>query len=145
MFSLKHVEKAMVLLCFRSKSCIWLWKSLCQNAKNTKMLKNHWFYCIFGPKNCIFSENPCAKMQKNKKVKNTCVFIWFFHQSEKQALVLLWKMLKKSKNHCKASGFLKKRVVKPISGNGFGPWNSHTRLDKLWGTLTDKLFREKYL
>ena len=39
--------------------------------------------------------------------------------------------------------FWKKNVVKPISGYGFGPWVSHTRLEKLWGTLTDKLFREK--
>ena len=60
----------------------------------------------------------------------------------KKPLVLLWKIVKKSKNHYKTCGFLKKRVVKPISNYGFGPWVSHTRLDKLWGTLTDKLFRE---
>ena len=60
----------------------------------------------------------------------------------KKQLVLLWKKLKKSKNQYKTCGFLKKSIVKPVSGHGFGPWNSHTRLEKLWGTLTDKLFRE---
>ena len=60
----------------------------------------------------------------------------------KKPLVLQWKKLTKSKHHYKTCGFLKKRVVKPISGYGFGPWNCNTRLDKLWGTLTDKLFRE---
>ena len=60
----------------------------------------------------------------------------------KKPVVLLWKIFKKIKNHYKTCGFLKKRVVKPISIYGFGPWPSHTRLDKLWGTLTDKLFRE---
>ena len=61
----------------------------------------------------------------------------------KKPLVLLWKIVKKSKNHYKTKLKPKKRVVKPISSHGFGPWNSNTRLDKLWGTLTDKLFREK--
>ena len=57
-------------------------------------------------------------------------------------MVLLWKILKKSKKHYKTSVFWQKRVVKPSLTYGFGPWNSHTRLEKLWGTLTDKLFRE---
>ena len=61
----------------------------------------------------------------------------------KKPLVLLWKILKKSKNHYKTCGFLRKKVVKPIPANGFGPWCCNTRLDMLWGTLTDKLFREK--
>ena len=60
----------------------------------------------------------------------------------KKPLVLLWKILKKSKNHYKTCGFLRKKVVKPISNYGFGPWSCNTRLEKLWGTLTDKLFRE---
>ena len=33
MFSLRSDDKQFVLLCFRSKK-----------------LKNHWFYCVFGPK-----------------------------------------------------------------------------------------------
>ena len=41
----------------------------------------------------------------------------------------------------KKSGFTIKRPRKR-SSHGFGPWNCNTRLDKLWGTLTDKLFRE---
>ena len=60
----------------------------------------------------------------------------------KNALVLLWKIEKKSKNLYKTCVFLKISVVKPISGNGFGPRVAHTRLERLWGTLTDKLFRE---
>ena len=35
------------------------------------------------------------------------------------------------KNHWFYVGFLKKRVVKPIPANGFGPWISHTRLEML--------------
>ena len=53
-------------------------------------------------------------MQKSEKNH------WFY--SEKN---------KKSKNHYKTTVFLKKRVVKPISGYGFGPWVSHTRLEML--------------
>ena len=61
----------------------------------------------------------------------------------KKPLVLLIKILKKSKNQYKTHVFLKKkRVVKPIPIYGFGPWPAHTRLDMLWGTLTAKLFRE---
>ena len=39
------------------------------------------------------------------------------------------------------NGFTIKRPRKR-SSHGFGPWTSNTRLEKLWGTLTDKLFRE---
>ena len=63
----------------------------------------------------------------------------------KKPVVLLWKILKKSNFAYKTNAFLKKRVVKPISSHGFGPWVCNTRLDMLWGTLTDKLFREKQL
>ena len=73
-------------------------------------------------------EKPLVLLQKCKKVQ--------------KPLVLLWKILEKSKNHYKTTGFLKKRVVKPISGYGFGPWICNTRLEMLWGTLTAKLFRE---
>ena len=52
------------------------------------------------------------------------------------------KLLKRANTNIKPVFFLEKRVVKPISSNGFGPWISHTRQEKLWGTLTAKLFRE---
>ena len=68
--------------------------------------------------------------------------MFYSSKKMKKPLVLLWKILKKSKNHYKTCGFLRKKVVKPISINGFGPCVTHTRLDKLWGTLTAKLFRE---
>ena len=116
-FSLQNVKKPLVLLCFRSK-----------------MLQNHWFYCVF----LTFS------FKNVKKPLVLLCFPDFSGKKVKKPLVLLWKILKKSKNHYKTCVFLKKRVVKPISSNGFGPCVSHTRLDKLWGTLTDKLFREKY-
>ena len=98
MFSLKSIEKALVLLCFRSK-----------------MLKNHWFYCVFvqtcwktigfivfsfanvskmnvlrvlGPQNlikliqnlifwsqcCNFSENPCVCLGKTQKSEKAITF-----------------------------------------------------------------------
>ena len=70
----RNVEKPLVLLCFRSQ-----------------MLKKHVVCCVFGvldPENiefiiillvfcstiCVFNENPCAKMQKSKKVKKAFVF-----------------------------------------------------------------------
>ena len=135
MFSLKNVKKPLVLLCVRSK-----------------MLKNHWFYCVFAQKYwkgiglIVFSRKKVEKALvllcfRSKRLKNH----WFYCKNAKKwkkPLVLLWKTLKKSKNHYKTCGFLKKRVVKPIPAYGFGPWIPHTRLDKLWGTLTDKLFRE---
>ena len=93
------------------------------------MLKNHWFYCVFAQKCWKTIGFTSKEALKPKKVK--------------KPLVLLWKMFKKSKNHYKTWGFLKKRVVKPTSGYGFGPWPTHTRLDMLWGPLTAKLFREK--
>ena len=86
MCSLKSIEKALVLQCFRSKR-----------------LKNHWFYCKI-----------IVRMQTSEKT------IGFTE-----------KKIKKSKHHYKTNGFLKKRVVKPISSHGFGPWVSNTRLDEL--------------
>ena len=73
----RNVEKPLVLLCFRSQ-----------------MLKKHVFCCVFevlGSENiefivillfvcstsCIFSENPCAKMQKTQKCWKTIGFIVF--------------------------------------------------------------------
>ena len=136
MFSLKHIEKALVLLCFHAKR---LKQTLVLLCFRLNILTHHWFYCVFDQKYwksigfTVFSlkkvEKPLVLLQKCKKVKNP--------------LVLLWKISKKSKNHYKTCGFWRKRVVKPISGNGFGPWISNTRLDMLWGTLTAKLFREK--
>ena len=49
MFSLKNVEKPLVLLCFRSK-----------------MLKNHWFYCVFVQKDWK-TIGFIVKMQKSEK------------------------------------------------------------------------------
>ena len=48
MFSLKHIEKALVVLCFRSKT-----------KKNLRL--------YFFAKKKMFSDNPCAKMTKNAK------------------------------------------------------------------------------
>ena len=147
-FSLKNVKKQLVLLCFRSKM---LKKPLVLLSSHSKMMKNHWCYRAFagktnsnngfGPLNCntrleklwgtltdkLFRE-PLVLLKKCKKVK--------------KPLVLLWKIVKKSNFAYKTNAFLKKRVVKPVSGHGFGPWVCNTRLDMLWGTLTAKLFRE---
>ena len=129
-FSLKNVKKSLVLLCFRSN-----------------MLENHWFYCVFAHK--------CSKtigfivfswLVRSKTLKNHwfySVFLTFQAKQWKKPLVLLWKILKMSKNHYKTCGFLRKKLVKPIPAYGFGPWFTNTRLDKLWGTLTAKLFREQ--
>ena len=46
-FSLKNVEKPLVLLCFRSKILKKQWW-YCVFAQ--KPLKNHWFYCVFAQK-----------------------------------------------------------------------------------------------
>ena len=108
MCSLKNIEKIMVLLCFRSK-----------------VLKKHWFYCVFAQKGWT-----------------TIGFIVKEQKSEKKPLVLPWKIVKKSNFAYKTNAFLKKRVVKQIPAYGFGPWSCNSRLEKLWGTLTDKLFRE---
>ena len=126
-FSLKNVEKPLVLLCFRSK-----------------MLKNHWFYCVFAQKcwktigftskealkpkkTLVLQCSLCKWILKLKKVKKPCVFpeknVCPFHFSKRK------------------SGFTIKRPRKR-SGNGFGVWISNTRQEMLWGTLTDKLFRE---
>ena len=48
-FSLHNVEKALVLLCFRSK-----------------MLKKHWFYCVFAQKGWK-TIGFIVKMQKSEK------------------------------------------------------------------------------
>ena len=49
MFSLKSIEKALVLLCFRSK-----------------VLKKHWFYCVFAQKGWK-TIGFIVKMQKSEK------------------------------------------------------------------------------
>ena len=96
-FSLKNVEKPMVLLCFRSQ-----------------ILKNHWFYfkkwvslvfystlrsqnliklvknLVFWSKSCIFSENPCAKMQKTKKSEKTISFYMKNCKNEQKTFIFLW-------------------------------------------------------
>ena len=88
----------------------------------------------------------------------TIGFIVFSFKNVKKPLVLLCfrsKMLKNYEEPLQPSclgkkeqkplvlhWFFKKRVVKPISSHGFGPWSCNTRQEKLWGTLTDKLFRE---
>ena len=137
MFSLKCIEKQLVLLCFRSN-----------------MLKKHWVYCVFAQKGwktigfiaCSLKSIekalvlPCFRSKRSKKKWFYCKISVKMQKSKKKPLVLLWKMLQKSKNQLFYIVFL--RVVKPISSNGFGPWPSHTRLEMLWGTLTDKLFRE---
>ena len=55
-FSLKNLSKMSVLRVLGSKNVI-------------KQVQNH----VFCSTCCIFSENPYAKMQKNKNVKKTCV------------------------------------------------------------------------
>ena len=57
MFSLKNLSKMSVLRVLGSKNVI-------------KQVQNH----VFCSTCCIFSENPCAKMQKSKKVKKPFVF-----------------------------------------------------------------------
>ena len=60
----------------------------------------------------------------------------------KKPVVFPEKIFSNTKMKTKNIGF----TIKPErkrSGYGFGPWVSHTRLEMLWGTLTDKLFREK--
>ena len=60
MFSLKSIEKALVLLCFRSKRLKKHWFY----NKNAKKVKNHWFY-----------------YEKNTKVKKKpMVLQWFFEK-----------------------------------------------------------------
>ena len=46
LFSLKHAEQALVLLCFRSK----MTKPLVLWCFRSKVLKKHWFYCGFAQK-----------------------------------------------------------------------------------------------
>ena len=138
LFSLQNVKQTLVLHCFHFKmlKSIGFTVLSLQNVKKalvllcfrSKMLKKHWFYCVFAQtcwKTIGFTSKEALKPKKVKK-----------------HLVLLWIIFERSKNHYKTWGFLKKRVVKPISGYGFGPWISNTRLEMLWGTLTDKLFRE---
>ena len=120
MFSLEKVEKPLVLLCFRSK-----------------VLKKQWLYCVFAQKYwksigfIVFSLKSVEKalvlrarddvnddMQKNH---------WFYW---KNIFLLIKYWMERYKTNVKPSGY------------GFGPWPCNTRLDKLWGTLTAKLFRE---
>ena len=88
--SLKHVEKSLVLLWFRSK-----------------ILKNHWFYCVFAQKFCktitfsikidkkiaFFVEILVRKWQKRKKVKKTLRFIWKIVKKSNFALFSLCFLL----------------------------------------------------
>ena len=54
----------------------------CLFCFRSKLFKNHWFYCIFAPTSCIFSENPCAKMHKTEKVqKNISFYSENFHRN----------------------------------------------------------------
>ena len=46
----------------------------CLFCLRSKLLKNHCFSCVIAPTSCIFSENPCAKMQKTQKSEKTIMF-----------------------------------------------------------------------
>ena len=91
----------------------------------------------------------------SKNMLKNIGFIDVVQKSVKRPLVLQTGQPKTLKNHWfykpgnrqrwKTIGF----TVKPAPGNGAtvrahrsGVWNSDTRLDELWGTLTAKLFRE---
>ena len=105
-----------------------------------------------------------------KKVKKALVVLYFRSKMLKKTVVLLCfhsKRLKKQWFYCVfAQKCWKKKMVlrcfrskrlknqwfycvfarktnSGLPGYGFGPWVCNTRLDELWGTLTDKLFREK--
>ena len=62
---------------------------------------------------------------------------------EKKTIVFPENKFWNTKMKNKKNGFAIKRPQKR-SAHGFGPCISNTRLDMLWGTLTDKLFREKW-
>ena len=135
-FSLQHVEKAMVLLCFRST-----------------LLKKQWLYCVFAQKSW---KSMGFTVFSLKSIEQALVLLcfhsnrlqnhWFYckkYKKMKKPWVLLWKQYKRAKTIIKPLFFFEKRVIKQISSHGFGPWVCSTRLDKLWGTLTAKLFREQ--
>ena len=100
MFSLKHYEKALVLLCFRSK-----------------MLKKHWFYSVFAPKcwksigftnkealkpkNHWFYSVPYVNEEQNaKKWKKTITFYKKkFQPSPKRVMFFKNLQRERSKNH----------------------------------------------
>ena len=104
-------KKALVLLCFRSK-----------------MVKKHWFYCVFAPK---VKKALVLLCFRSKMLKNH----WFYKQRCRKTWKTIGFTVKRAPGH---------RKTNPgPPGHGSGVWSSPTRKDKLWGTLTDKLFREK--
>ena len=115
-----QIKKPFVLLCFHSERlqnhlfyCVFA-------PQKIKVLKNQWFYCVFANKiefdgcfiafclkihyktwlrvvflltSCIFSENPCAKMQKTQKQKclKTNVCFLFFQRKKHRMLKTVTK------------------------------------------------------
>ena len=148
MFSLKNLSKMSVLSVLDSKNVI-------------KRIKNH----VFCSTSCIFSENPCAKMQKKQKSEKTACF-----SRDKFALMIkhdvnidfdentLWILKQKQKSEktgCfsreKFSLMIKHDVKIDFDENPrwiwigqriLGPVYTYSFLETQWGTLTAKLFRE---
>ena len=126
MFSLQNVEKPLVLLCVCSKM---LKKPLVLLCFRSKMLKNHWFYCVFAQQ--------CWK---------TNGFTVFSLQNVEKPLVLHAKrpkeiekplvLLENQSQQPPATSNRQQRATDP--GSEF----HILALEMLWGTLTDKLFRE---
>ena len=114
-------------------------KPLVLQYPSTEVAKNHWFYCIRPnkyQKTIGFTE--CVR----KKYQKTSGFTDRATKNIEKPLVLQTGQPKTLKNHwfyCKTSPG--QRGNRPC--NRSGVWNWHTRLERLWGTLTAKLFREK--
>ena len=121
MFSLKN--KALVLLCFRSKTKKNRW---CYHAFAHKWWKSIGF-TVLSLKNA--EKALVLQCFRLNMLKNQ----WFYKQRGRKILKNHWFYCKTSPSHRQP----------PATSHGSGVWNSNTRLEKLWGTLTDKLFREK--
>ncbi len=73
---------------------------------------------------------------------------WFYYVFAQQKWKTIGFIERVAERHWKTIGFTVKRApdhrkTNPGQpGHGSGVWRSPTRQDKLWGTLTDKLFRE---
>ena len=122
----------------------------------TSCLGNHWFYCVFAQ---IYWKSIGFIDPATEFLENPLVLLCFRSKYVEKQLVLLCFRSTMLKNHwfykqrClktrKTIGF----TVKPIPATAQQPATGNGQriralvytysLDTLWGTLTDKLFREK--
>ena len=66
----------------------------CKKHKKVKK-KNITFFIKIDKKTCIFSENPCAKMQKTQKSEKTIMFYMKNCKKEQKSFKNLWFFKKK--------------------------------------------------